>query len=135
MDQTVVYATETFLRDELAKATLRIGELEESHVNLARRSYVDSIDKDRLVEGMQDWTLEALKNAQITESEAEEISEIMGFDLTKEFGLEVTVVYSITVNATDEESAQNLIDDIDFDTVSYGQEVTYLSSIVDRVDI
>jgi hypothetical protein len=135
MDQTVVYATETFLRDELAKATVRIGELEESHVNLARRSYVDSIDKDRLVEGMQDWTLEALKNAQITESEAEEISEIMGFDLTKEFGLEVTVVYSITVNATDEESAQNLIDDIDFDTVSYGQEVTYLSSIVDRVDI
>jgi hypothetical protein len=55
--------------------------------------------------------------------------------LSKEFELEVTVQYSITVNARDEESAQNLIHDIDFDSVSYGEEVTYLSSSVDRIEI
>jgi hypothetical protein len=84
---------------------------------------------------MQEWTLEALDNAQITESDAEEIASICGFELTKEFELEVTVQYSITVNARDEESAQNAIHDIDFDSVSYGEEVTYLSSSVDRIDI
>jgi hypothetical protein len=84
---------------------------------------------------MQEWTLEALDNAQITESDAEEIANICGFELTKEFELEVTVMYSVTVNARDEESAQNLIHDIDFDSVSYPEEVAYLSSSVDRIDI
>jgi hypothetical protein len=84
---------------------------------------------------MQEWTLEALENANINESDAEEIASICGFELTKEFELEVTVQYSITVNARDEESAQNAIHDIDFDSVSYGEEVTYLSSSVDRIDI
>jgi hypothetical protein len=84
---------------------------------------------------MQEWTLEALNNAQITESDAEEIASICGFELTKEFELEVTVQYSITVNARDEESAQNLIHDIDFDSVSYPEGVEYLSSSVDRIEI
>jgi hypothetical protein len=84
---------------------------------------------------MQEWTLEALENANINESEAEEIASICGFELTKEFELEVTVQYSITVNARDEESAQNAIHDIDFDSVSYGEEIQYLSSSVDRIDI
>ena len=84
---------------------------------------------------MQEWTLCELENQDITEEQAEAIAEIVGFELTKEFELEVTVMYSITVNARDEESAQNAIHDIDFDSVSYGEEVTYLSSSVDRIDI
>jgi hypothetical protein len=84
---------------------------------------------------MQEWTLEALDDAAITESNAEEIASICGFELTKEFELEVTVQYSITVNARNEEEAQNLIHDIDFDSVSEPQGVTYLSSSVDRIEI
>jgi hypothetical protein len=84
---------------------------------------------------MQDWTLEQMNDGTISEDTAEEIANICGFELTKEFELEVTVQYSITVNARDEESAQNLIHDIDFDSVSYGEEIAYLSSSVDRIDI
>jgi hypothetical protein len=84
---------------------------------------------------MQEWTLEALNNAQITESEAQEIADICGFELSREFELEVTVQYSITVNAINEEEAHNLIHEIDFDSVSEPQGVTYLSSSVDRIDI
>jgi predicted hydrolase (HD superfamily) len=84
---------------------------------------------------MQEWTLEALEDETITEDIAEAIANICGFDLTKEFELEVTVQYSVTVNARDEESAQNLIHDIDFDSVSYPEGVEYLSSTVDRIDI
>jgi hypothetical protein len=142
MDQTVTYATETFLRDELAKATLRIGQLEEyvkqlqsAHSNTVIRSTDEAAERNRMRNEMQDWTLNALKERLISESDAEEISNICGFELTQEFELEVTVQYSITVNARDEESAMNLMYDIDFDSVSHPDDVTYLSSTVDRVDI
>ena len=139
MDQStnvvVVNATEDFLRDSLAKATLRVAELEEHIQKVTQRSYADSADKNRLVEAMQEWTLNALEEREISETNAEEIAEIVGFELTKEFEVEVTVMYSVTVNARTEEDAQNAIHDIDFDSVSYGEEVTYLSSSVDRIDI
>lgn len=139
MDQTtntVVNATEDFLRDSLAKATLRVTELEEHISKVTQRSYAESADKNRIVEGMQEWTLAALEHGTIDESEAEEISEICGFDLTKEFEVEVTVMYSVTVNARTEEDATNAIHDIDFDTVQYNSDnISWLSSSIDRVDI
>jgi hypothetical protein len=139
MDQStniVVNATEEFLRDSLAKATLRIAELEEHIQKVTQRSYADSADRNRVTEGMQEWTLAALESGTINETEAEEIAEIVGFELSKEFEVEVTVLYSMTINARDEESAQNAVHDIDFDTVQYNDEnISWLSSSIDRVDI
>jgi hypothetical protein len=141
MDQTetpvtIVNATEDFLRDSLAKATLRVTQLEEHIQKVTQRSYADSADRNRMVEGMQEWTLEAVEDGSITESQAEEIAEIMGFELTKEFEVEVTVLYSVTVNARNEEAATNAIHDIDFDTVQYDSDsISWLSSSIDRVDI
>jgi hypothetical protein len=128
-------STQEFLRDALAKATLRVTQLEEHIQKVTQRSYADSADKNRMVEAMQEWTFEALEQGTINENEALEIAEIMGFELTKEFEVEVEVNYSITVNARNEEEATNAIHDIDFDTVQYGEEVTYLSSSVDRVSV
>ena len=142
MDQTetsvtvVPNTTQEFLRDALAKATLRIGQLEEHTQKVTQRSYADSAERNRMVESMQEWTLKELEDNGITESQAEEIAEIMGFELTKEFEVEATVLYSITVNARTEEDAQNAIHDIDFDTVQYNSDsIQYLSSSIDRVDI
>ena len=132
---TVVNATEDFLRDSLAKATLRVAELEEHISKVTQRSYGEAAERNRMRNEMQEWTLEQLSDGTLSEDTAEEIANICGFELTKEFELEVTVMYSITVNARDEERAQNLIHDIDFDSVSEPQGVTYLSSSVDRIDI
>jgi len=128
--------TQEFLRDALAKATLRVGQLEEHIQKVTQRSYSDSADKNRMVEAMQEWTFAALESGTINEDEALEIAEIMGFELTKEFEVEVTVLYSVTVNARTEEDATNAIHDIDFDTVQYNSDsIQYLSSSIDRVDI
>lgn len=140
MDQTtstnIVHATEEFLRDSLAKATLRVTELEEHIQKVTQRSYSESADKNRLIDDMKEWTLNALEEREISETNAEEIANICGFELTNEFEVEVTVMYSVTVNARDEESAQNAIHDIDFDSVSYSDEsISYLSSSIDRIDI
>ena len=138
MDQTtdkVVNATEDFLRDSLAKSTLRVAELEEHIQRVTQRSYGEAAERNRMRNEMQEWTFQALEQASINEDEAQEIADICGFELTKEFEVEVTVMYSITVNARDEESAQNAIHDIDFDTVSYDSDsIQYLSSSVDRLD-
>jgi len=140
MDQVTVvdnhYMTREFLETQLVSNKQRIIELEEHIQKVTQRSYADSADKNRMVEAMQEWTLEELENGQITESQAEEIAEIMGFELSKEFEVEVTVLYTITVNARNEDEATNAIHDIDFDTVSYNDDsISYLSSSVDRVDI
>jgi hypothetical protein len=138
MDQTtsmIVNATEDFLKSRIIENEARIKQLEEHIQTVTQRSYGESAERNRITNEMQEWTLEALENGTFDESTAEEIANICGFELTKEFELEVTVMYSITVNARDEESAQNLIHDIDFDSVSEPQGVTYLSSSVDRIDI
>ena len=139
MDQPVIdnhYMTREFLETTLVQNKERIQQLEEHIQKVTQRSYADSADKNRMVEAMQEWTLGELENQDITEEQAEAIAEIMGFELTKEFEVEVTVMYSVTVNARNEEEAQNAIHDIDFDTVDYNSDsISYLSSSIDRVDI
>ena len=138
MDQPVIdnhYMTREFLESQLVQNKTRIEQLEKHVQEVTQRSYGEAAERSRMRNEMQEWTLEALDNAQITESDAEEIASICGFELTKEFELEVSVQYSITVNARNEEEAMNLIHEIDFDSVSEPQGVTYLSSSVDRIDI
>jgi hypothetical protein len=130
------YMTREFLETQLAENKSRITQLEEHIQTVTQRSYTESAERNRMRNEMQEWTLEQLDEDSITESQAEEIANICGFELTKEFEVEVTVEYSITVNARNEEQAMNAIYDIDFDSVSYSDSaITYLSSSVDRVDI
>ena len=141
MDQTqtsvtIVNTTEEFLKSQLASLQEVIQRKDEHIQNVTQRSYADSADRNRMVESMQEWTLNELSNEDITEEQAEAIAEIMGFELTKEFEVEVTVLYSVTVNARTEEDAQNAIHDIDFDTVDYNSDnISWLSSSIDRVEI
>ena len=138
MDQPVIdnhYMTREFLESQLVSNKERITQLEEHIQKVTQRSYTESAERNRMRNEMQEWTLGSLDDGSINESQAQEIADICGFELTKEFEVEVEVQYSITVNARNEEEAKNAIYEIDFDSVSYGEEVTYLSSSVDRVEI
>ena len=137
MDQTtVVHATEDFLKSQLESAKVEIEQLKEHIQRVTQRSYTEAAERNRMRNEMQEWTLGSLDDGSINESQAQEIADICGFELTKEFEVEVTVLYSVTVNARNEEEAQNAIHDIDFDTVAYQDDsISYLSSSVDRIDI
>jgi hypothetical protein len=135
METTIVNATTEFLQTQIVAKDARIAQLEEAHAQVVQRSYGEAAERNRMRNEMQEWTLEAMDSGTIDESTAEEIANICGFELTKEFELEVTVQYSITVNARSEEDAMNLIHEIDFDSVSEPQGITYLSSTVDSIDI
>ena len=130
------YMTREFLESQLVANKQRIDNLESHISTVTTRSYTEAAERSRMRNEMQEWTLEALENGTFDEDIAQEIADICGFELTKEFEVEVTVLYSVTVNARNEEEATNAIHDIDFDTVDYNSDsIQYLSSSVDRVDI
>ena len=129
------FMTREFLESQIVQNKTRIEQLEKHIQEVTQRSYTEAAERNRMRTEMQEWTLDALEQREISETNAEEIANICGFELTQEFELEVSVQYSVTVNARNEEEAMNLMYDIDFDSVSHPDGVTYLSSSVDRVDI
>jgi len=139
MDQTtyepIIKTTEQFLNEQLASLQEVIKSKDEHIRTVTQRSYSDSAERNRMVESMQEWTMEELSNGQITESQANEIAEIMGFDLTKEVEVEVTVTYNLTLQVPHDEDVESIVNDIDFETVSYNSDnITWLSASVDRID-
>jgi hypothetical protein len=128
------YLTREFLESELVANKTRITQLEEHIQRVTQRDYSTASTLNTIRDNMKEFTLEGLDDDSLTEFQAEEIASICGFELTNEFELEVSVQYSITVNARNEEEAHNLIHDIDFDSVSYPEGVIYLSSSVDRIE-
>lgn len=129
------FMTREFLESQIVANKERITQLEQAHAQAIQRSYGEAAERNRMRNEMQEWTLEKMNDLVLSEESAQEIADICGFELSQQFELEVTVQYSVTVNARDEESAMNLIHDIDFGSVSYPDGVEYLSSSVDRVDI
>jgi hypothetical protein len=113
-----------------------LQELENTQARLDRyqNSYnTVSSDKVSLVEGMKAWTLESLSDGTIDEYVAEQIAEIMGFELTQEFEASVTVEFNITLNARDKDSAQEVIDNIDFESIQWNDDaITSLNASVER---
>jgi len=132
----VVNATEDFLKSQIVIKDQRITELQDYVQKLSTRESQNRSTLQGLRDAMHEWTLTELGDNGITESQAEEIAEICDFELTKEFEVEVSVTYSVTVNARTAEDAENAIGDIDFDSVSYNDDaISYLSSNIDSIDI
>jgi hypothetical protein len=129
------YMTREFLESQLVENKARITQLEEQIQRVTQRDYATAGTLNKLRDDMKIFTLEGLDDDSLSEFQAEEIANICGFELTNEFELTVTVEYSITVNARDEESAINAIHETDFDTVSYDEPITYLSSSIDSVRV
>jgi hypothetical protein len=129
------YMTREFLESQLVENKARITQLEEQIQRVTQRDYNTASVLNKLRDDMKVFTLEGLDDDSLTEFQAEEIASICGFELTNEFELTVTVQYSVTVNARDEESAINAIHETDFDTVSYDEPITYISSSIDSIEV
>jgi len=132
--ETTIGATMTQMSD-VDVLQLRVKGLEEHIQRITQRDFATMAELNKMRDNMKEFTLEQLDDDSLTEGQAEEIASICGFELTKEFELEVEVQYSITVNARSEEEAINLIHDIDFDSVSEPEGIAYLSSSIDRIEV
>ena len=134
MDQVTVNATEDFLRDSLAKATLRVAELEEYLATYQKRSLNSATELQKMRDAMHEFTMEQLDEEALTQYQAGEIASICGFELSKEIDVEVNVVYTLTLNIPHGTDVESVINDIDFDSIAYGEEISYVSSMIDGVN-
>ena len=145
MDQnnvTITNATNEFLNTQITalreaienKDTLIVS-LQDRMSALSQRSYASAAEATLMRDNMHEWTMTELGNEQITEDQANEIAEIMGFELSKEVEVEVTVTYNLTLQVPHDEDAESIVNDIDFESVSYNSDnITWLSATVDRID-
>jgi hypothetical protein len=132
----IINATEEYLRNTIKQLEERVKTVEESHARVVQRDFSTSAALNAMSESLRDWTIENLENGTITDEQALELAEIGSFELTKEVEAEVTVTYYLTVNVPAGESAEDIINDIDFDAIAYDTEhITHVSSSVDNVDI
>jgi hypothetical protein len=135
MDQTVINATTEFLNTQISALQESIKSKDEHIQRITQRDYSTSAEINRIREAMQEWTLNALHSREISETNAEEIAEICGFELTKEVEVEVTVTYNLTLQVPHDEDTESIVNDIDFESVSYNSDnITWLSASVDRID-
>ena len=137
MEQTtIINATAEYYQQQIADKDLRIQQLEEHIQRVTQRDYATRGELQSMRDGMHDWTMEALKSREISETNAEEIAEICGFELTSEVEAEVNVTYYITLQVPAGEDAEDIINEIDFDAITYDvDKVIHVSSSVDGIDI
>ena len=140
---TLVNATTEFLNTQISalqelieKKDALIVSLQDRSSEISRSQYAAIRQIQDIRDSMQEWTLNAISERLISESDAEEIAELCGFDLVKEVDAIVTVEYSVTVKVPVGMDAEDMINDIDFDTVSYNDDhITGLYSSITSIDI
>lgn len=130
------YMTREFLENQLASIQEVIKSKDEHIQRITQRDYNTAATLQGIRDKMHEWTIKELEDNGITESQAEEIAEICGFELNKEVEVEVTVTYNMTLQLAYNEEAEDVVNDIDFEAISYDTDkVTWISASVDRVDI
>jgi hypothetical protein len=137
------YMTREFLesqivafKETLGKKDALILSLQERSSEMSNNVYRAQNETQSMRDAMHEWTINELRNEDISESQAEAIAEICGFDLTKEVEVEVTVTYNLTVQCPYDEDPEDIVNDIDFDAITYDMDkITWVSSSIDRIDI
>jgi hypothetical protein len=122
MEQTIVNATEDYLRSQIAEKDERILTLEQHSQRVTQRDFNTAAELNALREDLKSFTVREFQNNDITNEQAEQLAVIGGFELTKEFSVSLTVSYDVVIKAKDEEAVQEIIDSIDFDQISYSAD-------------
>jgi small-conductance mechanosensitive channel len=123
MDQTIVLATEAFLRDELAKATSRVSQLEESHARLAQRDMNTAAALNAIKENLKDWTRSELSEENISMEQAQALAKIGDFTLSQNYDVTMTVDHTFTICVESGEDIDDVLSTIEFNVNSYHVEL------------
>jgi hypothetical protein len=117
MDQTPDqhYMTREFLEGQIVQFQEIIKSKDEHIQRVTQRDYATAANLQTMRDKMHEWTMKELEDNGITESQAEEIAEICGFELSKEVEVEVTVTYNMTLQLAHNEEAEDVVNDIDFE--------------------
>ena len=94
------------------------------------------LERGNLISEIKSYVFESLANGEMSETIAETLSEICDFELTKEVTATVRVEYEIQMQVPINEDAESMIQDIDFETVSYNSDyISWFNAEVSHISI
>lgn len=126
MDQNVNYETEIFLRDSLAKATLKATKLEDdlATANKFKEDLIASSNKlhalyEKLQDELKSWTRNELSAEDITVEQAQALATIGKFNLTQCYDVTVVVEHSFSIELEAGDHIDDVLNTLDFSADSY----------------
>lgn len=132
--ENVQTATMEFMQTQLTAKDERIQQLEQHVQKVTQRDYNTAAELNSLRQAMKSWTTNALRDREISETNAEEISEICGFTLEQSYDVTVTVDHTFTIMVPAGEDVDDIISTIDFSAESYHTELINHDSMVSSID-
>ena len=82
---------------------------------------------EQLVKSLQQWTISKLRDGDIDQVIAEELSANFEFDLQKEFSVSFTVEYNLGMMASSKEEIEGILEDIEIPEI-YGLSGYYVDN-------
>jgi hypothetical protein len=128
-------SNETML-ELIAKKDELINRLQEEVSVQSHRVSNMRLERGNLINEVKSYVLESIANGEMSDTIAETLSEICDFELTKEVTATVRVEYEIQMQVPINEDAESMIQDIDFETVSYNSDyISWFNAEVSHISI
>ena len=138
MNATTEYlerSNETML-DLIAKKDELINRLQEEVSVQSHRVSNMRLERGNLINELKSYVIESIANGEMSDTIAETIAQICDFELTTEVTATVTVTYEIQMSVPVGEDAESMIQDIDFETVTYNSDyISWFNADVGHISI
>jgi hypothetical protein len=138
MSATVEYLERqsTTMLELIASKDELINRLQEEVSAQSHRVTNMRLERGNLVNEVKDYVLESLSNGEMSDTIAETLAQICDFELTKEVTATVRVEYEIQMQVPYGEDAESMIQDIDFESVSYNSDyISWFNAEVHNISI
>ena len=128
-------SNETML-DLIAKKDELINRLQEEVSVQSHRVSNMRLERGNLVNEVKSYVIESIANGEMSDTIAETLAQICDFELTTEVTATVTVTYEIQMSVPVGEDAESMIQDIDFETVTYNSDyISWFNADVGHISI
>jgi hypothetical protein len=138
MSATVEYLerqSDTML-ELIAKKDELINRLQEEVSVQSHRVTNMRLERGNLINEVKDYVIESISNGEMSDTIAETLAQICDFELTTEVTATVRVEYEIQMQVPIGEDAESMLQDIDFETVSYNSDyVSWFNAEVHNISI
>jgi hypothetical protein len=126
----------TTMLDLIAKKDELINRLQEEVSVQSHRVSNMRLERGNLINEVREYVFESLANGEMSDTIAETLAQICDFELTKEVTATVRVEYEIQMQVPYGEDAESMIQDIDFESVSYNSDyISWFNAEVHNISI
>jgi len=124
MQHTTEYLerSNTTMLELIEKKDELINRLQQEVTDQSRRVTNMRLERGNLIGEIKSYVIESLGNDEMSDTVAETLAQICDFELTTEVTATVRVEYEIQMQVPIGEDAESMLQDIDFETVSYNSD-------------